>query len=232
MTPGAGNIRATMARGDLFILSAPSGAGKTTLIRHVFAAELAQGGRLVFSVSHTTRKPRPGERDGREYHFVDQPAFKRMVAADRFLEWAEVYGHFYGTAVDEVEPRLERGVDVLLDLDVQGADQVMARYPQAVSVFVVPPDFDALRQRLQGRGQDDPRDIRRRLSVSRWELERYARYRYVIVNDDAGRAGEALAAIILAWRVRLERMRERAARILESFDSAPAGAETPTRPAT
>lgn len=221
-----------MARGDLYILSAPSGAGKTTLIRHVFAAELAQGGRLVFSVSHTTRKPRPGEEDGREYHFVDRDVFDRMVDEGRFLEWAEVYGYRYGTSLDEVEPRLERGVDVLLDLDVQGADRVMARYPGAVGVFVVPPDFESLRRRLESRGQDDPRDIRRRLSVSRWELERYDRYRYVIVNDDAGRAGEALTAIILARRHRLERMRARAARILESFDQAPAEAETPTRPAT
>lgn len=206
-----------MHRGELFILSAPSGAGKTTLIQSLLNGGFARFGGIEFSVSHTTRPPRQGEIDGTDYHFIDHATFLDMIAADRFLEWAQVHDNFYGTSRDEVVPRLERGVDVLLDIDVQGAEQVLARMPEAHSIFVMPPSFDALKQRLYGRGLDDDERIARRLAVSLSEVERYERYGYVIINDDASRASEALAAIILEKRHRRERMLDRIQEILKDF---------------
>ncbi len=207
----------TLASGELFILSAPSGAGKTTLIRGLLDGALAGSDRVVFSVSHTTRRPREGEVPGRDYHFVDLAAFRRMAAAGEFLEWAEVHGHHYGTSRQEVFPRLEEGMDVVLDIDVQGAEQVLARCPQAHSIFVLPPSYEDLARRLAGRGLDDSEAIRRRLEVSLWEIACYDRYRYVIINDDARRASEALASIILEKRHRQERMRGRIRQVLSSF---------------
>lgn len=204
-------------KGELFILSAPSGAGKTTLIQNLLNGGPGRCTGLAFSVSHTTRKPRPGEVDGRDYHFVDQATFERMIVDDRFLEWAEVHRSFYGTSVDEVFPRLEQGLDVLLDIDVQGTERVLARYPEAHSIFVMPPSYDALAARLARRGLDDPEQISRRLAVSLWEIKRYDRYRYVIINDDAERASEALVAIILEKRQRRERIEGRVLEILKSF---------------
>lgn len=204
------------ARGELFILSAPSGAGKTTLIRGVMAS-LTEYGRPVFSVSHTTRKPRQGEIDGTDYHFVDREAFQRMVEEDRFLEWAQVHNNCYGTAREEVFPRLEQGTDVVLDIDVQGAEKVLARCPEAHSIFIMPPGYADLRSRLHGRGLDDPDEIARRLAAAMEEMYRYDRYHYVIVNDDARRASSVLAAIILEKRHKRERMRGRIQDILKDF---------------
>ncbi len=136
-------------RGDLFLLSAPSGAGKTTLIR-ASMSELDASGPIAFSVSHTTRQPRAGEEAGRDYNFVDRAEFQRMIAADQFLEWAEVHGNYYGTSKEAVLPLLERGVDVLVDLDVQGAERLMRSFPEAHSIFVLPPSYDDLVQRLEG----------------------------------------------------------------------------------
>lgn len=191
-----------MTPGELFILSAPSGAGKTTLIQNLVNGRFSDLGGLAFSVSHTTRQPRQGELDGRDYHFVDHATFLGMIEADAFLEWAKVHDNYYGTSRQEVFPRLERGIDVLLDIDVQGAEQVVARVPEAHSVFVLPPGYEALETRLRGRGLDDDGTIARRLAMSLAEVSRYDRYRYVIINDDARRAGEALAAIILEKRYR------------------------------
>ena len=206
-----------MHRGELFILSAPSGAGKTTLIQSLLNGGFARFGGIEFSVSHTTRKPRQGEADGVDYHFIDHATFLDMIAADRFLEWAQVHDNFYGTSRDEVIPRLERGIDVLLDIDVQGAEQVLTRMPEAHSIFVMPPSFAALEQRLESRGLDAAERIARRLAVSLSEIERYERYGYVIINDDASRASEALAAIILEKRHRRERMLDRIQEILKDF---------------
>lgn len=206
-----------MPRGELFILSAPSGAGKTTLIQNLLGGGLGHCGGLAFSVSYTTRAPRPGEVDGRDYHFVDQATFQRMIVEDRFLEWAEVHQHFYGTSVEEVLPRLEQGLDVLLDIDVQGTERVLARHPEAHSIFVMPPSYDDLAERLARRGLDDPEQVARRLAVSLWEIKRYDRYRYVIINDDAERASEVLVAIILEKRHRRERIEGRVLEILKSF---------------
>jgi guanylate kinase len=206
-----------MPLGELFILSAPSGAGKTTLIQSLVAGGFADLGGLAFSVSHSTRKPRQGEIDGRDYHFVERAAFEAMVQADAFLEWAKVHDNFYGTSRDEVFPRLERGIDVLLDIDVQGAEQVMEHCPEAHGIFVLPPSYQDLERRLRSRGLDDDQTIAKRLAVSLTEIKRYDRYQYVIINDDARRASEVLAAIILEKRHRRGRMKTRVQEILHDF---------------
>jgi guanylate kinase len=203
-------------RGELFILSAPSGSGKTTLVRNLLGGELGVSG-LAFSVSHTTRRPRGDERDGRDYHFIGAETFQGMIAGDQFLEWAEVHSNYYGTAWSEVRPRLEAGVDVLMDIDVQGAERVVARYPEAHSIFVMPPSYEALEHRLMQRGLNDPQDIARRLAVSRWEMRRSDSYKYVIINDDARRASAALYAIVIEKRYRQEHMRGRVQEILKGF---------------
>jgi guanylate kinase len=207
-----------MQPGELFILSAPSGAGKTTLIQSLLAGGFAEHhGGLAFSVSHTTRKPRQGEVDGRDYHFVDHATFLGMIEADAFLEWAKVHDNYYGTSRQEVLPRLEEGIDVLLDIDVQGAEQVVKRCPEAHSIFVLPPSYEDLERRLRRRALDDDGAISRRLAVSIQETERYDRYHYVIINDDARRASEALAAIIIEKRHRRVRMQPRIQEILRDF---------------
>lgn len=205
-------------RGELFLLSAPSGAGKTTLTRHVLEEfSRDEGGGLEFSISHTTRAPRQGEIDGRDYHFVTSAEFQRMIAADLFLEWAEVHGNYYGTSAEAVLPQLERGIDMLVDLDVQGAERLMHRFPDAYSIFILPPSYADLVQRLEGRRLDGADQIARRLAVSLWEIRRYDRYQYVIINDDARRAGRALQAIVLEKRQRRSRMQGRVESILASF---------------
>lgn len=207
-------------------MSAPSGTGKTTLIGNL----LTTGGvprleGLEFSVSYTTRKPRHGEVDGKDYHFIDHATFLSMISAAAFLEWAEVHGNYYGTAASEVFPRLESGIDVLLDIDVQGAERVLSRYPGAHGIFVMPPSYEDLEERLHRRGLDDPQVIARRLGVSQQEMARYERYQYVIVNDDARRASDVLASIILEKRHRRERMQARVQEILRDFQ---ARSSTPT----
>lgn len=218
--PDAG-LEAVVAKGELFILSAPSGAGKTTLVHH--GMKLVDG--VEFSISHTTRRPRENERNRHDYHFVNRRTFERMVVEGRFLEWAEVHGNLYGTAVDEVLPRVERGVDVLLDIDVQGAKQVMSLPGGAEGVlqtavwgiFVMPPSYEALVSRLRGRDLDDAPEIAQRLAGSLAEVDRVWDYDYVIVNDRAEDASRILAAIILEKRQRRGRIRERVNRVLADF---------------
>jgi guanylate kinase len=206
-----------MHPGELFILSAPSGTGKTTLIQSLMAGGLNGFGGLAFSVSHTTRQPREGEKDGKDYHFVDQAMFQSMIAAGAFLEWAQVHDNYYGTSRAEVFPRLEEGIDVVLDIDVQGAERVLASHPEAHGIFVMPPSYEDLETRLRHRGKDDEVTIARRLAASLKEMKRYDRYHYVIINDDARRASEVLVAIILAKRHRRERMQTRVQEILRDF---------------
>ena len=216
-----------MARGELFILSAPSGTGKTTLIRNLLDGGSRAVGNLHFSVSHTTRAPRREEVDGEHYHFVSRERFGRMIDEGAFLEWAEVHGHLYGTSRHEVLPRLDAGVDVLLDIDVQGAERVLAQDAGSVSVFVLPPSYEVLRERLHGRGLDDEEEIARRLAASLSEIKRYERYGYVIINRDAEQASTVLASIVLARRQRVERLREDVESIVRSFEtSAVAAAAT------
>lgn len=200
-------------RGILFVISGPSGTGKSSLVRKV----LAGLGGLSFSVSYTTRPRRPGEEDGREYHFVDDATFDRMVAAGAFLEWAHVFGRRYGTGREPTERALAAGRDLLLDIDVQGARQVLAASLDAVTVFVLPPSFEVLAGRLRGRGSETDEDARNRLALARREAEEYPRYDYLIVNDDLDRACRELRAVVEAERRRVRRCEDEARRIVGTF---------------
>ena len=207
-------------RGELFIVASPSGGGKTTLIRRVMAELAAQGREAHFSVSHTTRSPRGAERDGVDYHFVDRPAFQRMAAGGEFLEFAEVHENLYGTSRAEVEGRLERGCDVFLDIDVQGARQVRASVPDVVKVFVFPPSYAELRRRLVTRRQDSEQAIALRVRNAVSEMREYGEFDYVIINDRLEDATRALASIVAAARMRPIRMRAPVQAILEEFERA------------
>ena len=205
-----------MTRGDLFIVSSPSGAGKTTLIRRVLQ-DPKIGETLHFSVSHTTRPPRVGERDGVEYHFVDEAAFRALESRGGFLEWALVHGHLYGTSRAEVEPRLGRGLDVLLDIDVQGARQVRSHVPDAVKVIVFPPSRAVLEQRLRARASDPPDAVLLRLAAARKEMEEWGEFDYAIINEDLEAAVDELRSILVARRAGKGRRRERLESILRTF---------------
>jgi len=171
---------------------------------------------VAFSVSHTTRPPRESERNGREYHFVDEAEFKRMIGRRAFVEWAVVHGHYYGTAKDEIVRR-SRAADVLLDIDVQGARQVRERFPQAVFIFILPPKFTELKRRLRDRGEDDAATIALRLKNAKREIREYKRFDYVVINDQLDRAVIELEAVILGARCRTS-VRLRAIRaVLDSF---------------
>lgn len=204
-------------KGTLLIVSAPSGAGKTTLIRRALTGGDAALDRVRFSVSHTTRPARADEVDGRDYHFVDETVFRRMIENGEFLEWADVYGQRKGTSRVAVLPLLEQGFDVILDIDVQGAAQVLESYPEAESVLILPPSFEELNRRIRERGGDGPEQLTRRLALSLATIERYEMYGYVMINDDLTRAQETLRAILIAIRHRRERQAKRVAEILEDF---------------
>jgi guanylate kinase len=190
--------------GMLLIVSAPSGAGKTSLV----AALLEGDPRLVVSVSHTTRQRRPKETDGVNYHFVDIHHFTAMAAAGQFLEHAEVFGQHYGTSAGAVDSERALGRDVILEIDFQGAGQVRARYPDAVSIFVLPPSAAALHNRLVGRGENES-TIRQRLAKARWEMSHYRDYDYLVVNDVFDIALAELSCIVRAERMRLGRQEAR-----------------------
>ena len=182
----------------LLILSAPSGTGKTTLARRLCAADPG----AIFSVSYTTRPPRGAERDGADYHFVDEAVFECMVREGRFLEHAEVHGNRYGTPRSVVEEAQARGVLALFDIDVQGGESIRQQFPEAVRVLVLPPSMRALEDRLRSRKTDDDETIRRRLDAARREIERARSYEYWVVNDDLERASADLEAIVRAERLR------------------------------
>ena len=186
-----------MSEGLLILVSAPSGAGKTSLV----AAALERDEQLVVSVSHTTRPQRPGEEDGVNYHFVDKTTFESMIADEAFLEHALVFGNHYGTSIAGVQDLRDQGKDVVLEIDWQGAEQIMARYPEVVSIFILPPSEVALQQRLTKRGQDSADVIERRLSEARLEMSQAPKYRYIVVNDDFETAHHDIATIICAARL-------------------------------
>jgi len=196
-------------RGSLFIVSSPSGGGKTTLIRRVLS-DLPDA-TLRFSVSHTTRPRREGEVDGREYHFVSAGTFEEMARHGEFLEHNEVHGNFYGTSKSEVLPRLAAGEDVILDIDVQGARDVRAAHPEAVSIFVVPSSAAELERRLRARGLDGEDAIRKRLINAAKEIAQAPDFQYLIVNDDLERAVSELECVVRVSRLKPERQ----ARVLE-----------------
>lgn len=188
-------------KGLLLILSGPSGVGKGTVCRRLL--ELTPG--LSLSVSTTTRLPRPGEIDGRHYYFVTAREFKAMIEADEFLEWAEVHGHKYGTRLRDVENVLQVGSGLILEIDVQGAALVRAKAPAAVSVFLAPPSKEALRERITGRGTEEPELIRHRLETARREMAAFGAYDYLVVNDTVEEAAREVRAIIIAERCRVAR---------------------------
>jgi guanylate kinase len=200
-------------RGMLVVVSSPSGGGKGTLIRRALKAVPNLG----YSVSVTTRPAREGEVNGRDYSFVSVERFKQMIDEGNFLEWAVVHGNLYGTSYVEIERELNEGHDIILEIDVQGATSVRQLVSDAVSVFILPPSFEILRDRLVGRGSERPDDLELRLKNSRGEVEHYKEFQYVVINDDAERAAGLLASIIYAERARRERQEEVARRVLASF---------------
>ena len=187
-------------RGSLFIVSSPSGGGKTTLIRRLLANPPG-GAPLHFSVSHTTRPRREGEKDGREYHFVTAAEFQGMARHEDFLEHNEVHGNFYGTAKAEVLPRLAAGEDVVLDIDVQGARDIRAAYPEAILIFIVPSLVEVLEERLRRRGLDAEDAIQKRLINAAKEIEQAKEFQYLIVNDDLDTASLELESVVRASRL-------------------------------
>jgi guanylate kinase len=200
-------------RGLLFIVSAPSGAGKTTLVERL-VEQLPQ---LTMSRSYTSRAAREGEIDGVDYNFVSRTHFKAMIAADQFLEWADVFGNLYGTCAADTETLLDAGHDVVLVIDVQGARKVRQRGIETTAIFVMPPSFDVLEQRLRGRSKDSEADIQRRLRVARDEVASFVDYDYVVVNDELTAAVDRLRGIVIAERARLHRMRAEAEGIVRTF---------------
>ncbi len=187
-------------RGSLIIVSAPSGAGKSSLI----AALIEQQGqdKVQVSVSHTTREPRPGEENGQHYHFVSEPEFKSLIAHDAFYEWAEVFGNYYGTSAQAIEQQLSAGIDVMLDIDWQGAQQIRKQNPEAIGIFILPPSRQALEERLRQRGQDSDAVIAGRMAKAQAEISHYREYDYIIVNDDFTQALTDLTAIVASCRLR------------------------------
>jgi guanylate kinase len=200
-------------RGLLFIVSAPSGAGKTTLVERL----VEQIPHLRMSRSYTSRPSRAGETDGVDYNFVSRARFEEMVAAGDFLEWAPVFGNLYGTCASDTDTLLEAGQDVVLVIDVQGARKVRARGVITTTVFVMPPSFEVLEQRLRGRSKDSEAEIQRRLQVARDEVAAFAEYDYVVVNDELPAAVDRLRSIVIAERARLARTRPLAETIVRTF---------------
>jgi guanylate kinase len=200
-------------RGSIIVISAPSGAGKSTLVKRLLAALPG----LRFSVSCTTRPPRPGEKNARDYFFVTRERFQRMIAAEEFVEWADVFGHLYGTSRRQLRAAQEAGKDILLDIDVQGHRQVRKKLPEAVSIFVLPPSFRELARRLRARHSDTPGVIERRLRDARKEIRHWPEYDYLVVNDRLPQAVQALRAAVEAARVRRQTQQERARYICRTF---------------
>jgi guanylate kinase len=200
-------------RGMLIVVSSPSGGGKGTLIDRVLRTVPG----VSYSISYTTRAPRETEQDGREYFFVLTAAFEEMIRRGEFLEWASVYGYLYGTSLAQVERELKAGHDIILEIDVQGAASIRKKIDDAVSIFILPPSFELLRQRLVARGTDSPADLERRLRGAPAEVEQHRNFQYVILNDDINRASQQLAAVIYAERARRERQSAKLTETLANF---------------
>tara|TARA_X000000950_G_C13710756_1_gene576080 strand:- start:127 stop:747 length:621 start_codon:yes stop_codon:yes gene_type:complete len=202
-----------MPQGQLFVISAPSGAGKTSLV----AATIARVSDLTVSVSHTTRSPRPGEVDGRDYHFVDQSEFDALITSQALFEHAQVFGNFYGTSKEAIESQLASGIDVILEIDWQGASQVRMMAPDAVSIFILPPTRDALRARLIGRQQDDSTIIDARMAEADETIEQAPHFDYWVINDDFEIALGQLKSIIISHRQRRPQIQAKHPNFLEKL---------------
>jgi len=200
-------------QGTLYVVSAPSGAGKTSLLKQLIQ-EVKQ---VETSISHTTRDKRSGEQDGVDYHFVDQQKFKQLIDEDAFFEHAEVFGNFYGTSKASIQSQLSNGIDVILEIDWQGARQIQQQIPESCSIFILPPTKDALYQRLKGRGQDDESVIERRMQAAQSEMSHYDEYDYLVINDDFSLAVNELKAIILAKRQKLTYQQQKYAYLLSNL---------------
>jgi guanylate kinase len=205
--------KSKLTNGILFVVSSPSGGGKGTLIQRV----LQTVPDVSYSVSYTTRNPRPGEVNGREYFFVTKDEFELMIARNEFLEWAHVHDKLYGTARNQVIEQLQAGRDIILEVDVQGAASVRNLLPDSVSVFILPPSFSILRERLVARGTDTAEELELRLRNAPHELKDYTSFDYLIINDQADRAGAQLASIISAERARLSRQKPFVQAVVEAF---------------
>ena len=202
-----------MPQGQLFVISAPSGAGKTSLV----AATIARVSDLTVSVSHTTRSPRPGEVDGRDYHFVDQSEFDALIASQALFEHAQVFGNFYGTSKEAIESQLASGIDVILEIDWQGASQVRMMAPDSVSIFILPPTRDALRERLIERQQDDSTIIDARMAEADETIEQAPHFDYWVINDDFEIALGQLKSIIISHRQRRPQIQAKHPNFLEKL---------------
>jgi len=198
----------------VFIISAPSGSGKSTLVSRL----LRDVPGLTFSVSYTTRKPRGTEQDGQDYHFVSRAEFEEMLARDEFLEHADVFGNYYGTHRGALDCAKKDGLDLVLDIDVQGAAQIKARIPDAVSIFILAPSREILEQRLRARSEDSDEVIERRLRDAAREIKNYGQYDFVLINNDLQSSSESLAAIVRAERMRRVRMEAKIRPILATFE--------------
>ena len=199
--------------GNLFIVAAPSGAGKTSLVRALLKADP----QIKLSISHTTRQPRSGETEGVDYHFVDEPQFMKMLGAGEFLESAKVHGGYYGTSQKWAEQVMQQGADLLLEIDWQGAAQVRKLFPEAVSIFILPPSEAALHERLNKRGQDSEEVILRRLANAHEEIAHVAEFDYVIINTVFDEALRDLQAIFLTQRLRVDKQLQRHADVINNF---------------
>lgn len=198
-----GDTPTIQRRGLLLVLSSPSGAGKTTISRRLIDADA----NISMSVSVTTRKPRPGEVDGRDYHFIDEPTFKRMAEKNDLLEWARVFDNYYGTPRGPVEDSISKGNDILFDIDWQGAQQLSEKMKHdVVRVFILPPSAASLEQRLRSRAQDSDDVVRKRMDAAAAEISHWPEYDYVIVNSDLAQSMEGLTAILTAERLRRDRL--------------------------
>lgn len=197
-----GNRQSPSPRGILYIVSAPSGAGKTTLCKQIVSSVP----RIWHSVSFTTRRPRPGEEHGRDYFFVDETVFQGMIEQKEFLEYAHVYNHWYGTPRKPLVHKIEEGVDVLLEIDVQGALQIKKSFEDAISVFILPPSLDILRTRLLNRGSDSEEEIAHRMRKVKEEVLRFREYDYIVRNDDLTQSFHELESIFLAERLKVNRL--------------------------
>ncbi|MDN3652380.1 guanylate kinase [Thalassotalea ponticola] len=206
-----------MVSGNLFILSAPSGAGKSSLIKALLEQHNSRP--MQVSVSHTTRAPRPGEQDGVHYHFVSKEQFEQRIADGEFYEWAEVFGNYYGTSEAAIDAQLEQGIDVFLDIDWQGAQQVRLKKPQVTSIFICPPSISALEQRLRNRGQDSDEVIRDRMTAAKAECSHYQEFDYIVVNDDFEQALNDLNIIINNQRLKRSQQTQKYASLFEQLVS-------------